>query len=130
MQNRNNVSFPLGSLLCALLLACSSYPASSPSAPNAPGIQDLSSPQDFATTDAQGCMGASECECRLANLKAVCHFDNHWVDDLKCDPKMPTCVAACLRDLKSCADVTCNYCSTCDCAGGDTYFTRCVSACR
>lgn len=119
----------LGILLCVLLLACNSSPMASTDGSTDVSVPDLVPQPDLATDDAGECMGASECECRLASLKAVCHFINGWVDDLKCDAQMPSCIAACLRELKRCEDVTCAYCSRCDCAGGDTYFTRCVAMC-
>ena len=109
------------------------YFGCAPAASHCPSV-NCTTVQGAAGPDANGCFACAAptgCDQALRNLKGNCHFSDNYVGDLQCGAH-PDCVLGCLRKvLTKCEDVGCNYCTTCDCAGGGNQaFVRCVGACQ
>jgi hypothetical protein len=84
-----------------------------------------------ASPDTRGCLQCDappDCNTARARLQTNCNFAAEYIAGLSC-AKNPSCVAECLDALERCEDVTCDFCSTCDCGGQTTSFTQCYAAC-
>jgi hypothetical protein len=70
---------------------------------------------------------SASCESATARAAALCPT---YAADIKaaCSGSAPVaCVTECMAAVNSCADVTCSFCLTCDCAG-DSY-GQCMQQC-
>ena len=83
--------------------------------------------------DPAGCLTCAKpttCDGALVQLKKTCGFGDAYLAGLTC-AENPTCVLSCLGLVNVCGDVGCNFCETCDCAGGGSpQFLACYNACR
>jgi hypothetical protein len=84
-----------------------------------------------ASPDATGCLQcdpAPDCDTARTRLKSACGFSEDYIGALSCTGN-PPCIAACLAKLERCDEVTCDYCTTCDCGGQQSWFTACYASC-
>jgi hypothetical protein len=100
-----------------------------------PSVLDCPLAQLPTTPDADGCFrcrpapgSTPTCEAAKAQLAAACGFSAAYLGGLSCQSNS-ACVARCITDVKSCADVGCGFCTVCDCAELTSPLAECVNRC-